>query len=159
MRSPRGRVGADQNSLTMCSVLSLPFRLAGQPPLQGLKVMIFPLALFTVWSGVVKAVPLGPLASYAALGLAMGTLLTQAYAVAFPLAAGLLGLLTQVHAPLPIPCRFRVGRPPPCVARVLCLYEGGRGPVAGAAARIHALHLPLPPPPSPTCRNKLRRIP
>ena len=115
------RVGADKNSLTMCSVLSLPFRLAGQPPLQGLKVMIFPLALYTVWSGVVKAVPLGPLASYAALGLAMGTLLTQSYAVAFPLAAGLLGLLTQVPAPLPIYPAAPSGAPTP-LRRTLSLF-------------------------------------
>jgi len=51
-----------------------------------------PLLLICTWANLVKPLPLGPLAPFAALGLAVPALVIQCYLVSFPLTAGLAGL-------------------------------------------------------------------
>lgn len=80
-----------------CLGLRSIFRLISQPPLATLKLMtVFPGVLLLGWFGVVRSLPLGPLGSYAALSLAMLTLMAQAYAVALPLTGSIALLAIQL---------------------------------------------------------------
>ena len=54
------------------------FRFIAQPPLQGAKLLvIFPSLLLWMWFSIVKTLPLGPLASFAALGLSLPVIVAQ----------------------------------------------------------------------------------
>ena len=79
-------------SLCFALVASLS-KCASQPPFAAPKLMgSVPLLLVCTWISVLKPLPLGPLAPFAAVGLAVPALIIQCYLVSFPLTAGLAGL-------------------------------------------------------------------
>eukprot|EP00316_Scyphosphaera_apsteinii_P000709 CAMPEP_0119338542 /NCGR_PEP_ID=MMETSP1333-20130426/96327_1 /TAXON_ID=418940 /ORGANISM="Scyphosphaera apsteinii, Strain RCC1455" /LENGTH=529 /DNA_ID=CAMNT_0007349855 /DNA_START=48 /DNA_END=1637 /DNA_ORIENTATION=+ len=80
----------------LCNILLGFFAFIARPPLQGLKLTVtFPSILCSIWFGVVRALPLGPIAPFVALGLAVPTLVLQSYAVSYPLTAGIALLAIQ----------------------------------------------------------------
>lgn len=84
-------------SAVACMLVRSLFRCVTQPPCASLKLFgTFPGLLLGVWFVIVRALPLGPLAPYVALTMAVSTIILQAYAVAFPLTAAFALLAIQL---------------------------------------------------------------
>ena len=93
---------AQDRSLSFALVATLA-RGASQPPMAAPKLLgSVPLLLLCLWLSVVRPLPLGPLAPFAALGLALPALVVQCYLVSFPLTAGLAGDIDR-HVTNPTP--------------------------------------------------------
>ena len=93
---PQGR-GKRNACTALFGGLQNLFRFIAQPPLQGAKLLvIFPSLLLWMWFSIVKTLPLGPLASFAALSLSLPVIVAQCYAIAFPLTGAIALLALQI---------------------------------------------------------------